>query len=106
MFVIKSAVDTTCHHDFEARIRKKVGLPVKKEYARSLGFKEPTDWVLATQNYTYELKWYINVKLELESSVDASIFKSCYFRNFKLTSEAQDTYESIIQEICNRRSPS
>ena len=104
-FVVKSAIDTTRHHDFEERIRKKVGVPVKKQYARSLGLKEPTEWVLTTQNYIDELKMYINQKKEQEGSVDASILKSCYFKNFELTREDQNTYESIIQEICNRSSP-
>ena len=100
-FLNKSAIDTTHHHDFEERIRKKVGLPVNKEYARSLGLKEPTEWVLATQNYIDELKRYINAKIKKEGSVGASILKSCYFKNFEISTEDRNTYKSIIQDICN-----
>ena len=105
-FLAKSATDTTRHHDFEERIRKKAGMPVKKHHARSLRLKEPTEWVLTTQNYINELEMYINRKKEQEGSVDASILKSCYFMNFKLTREYQNTYQSIIQEICIRSNPS
>ena len=104
-FLSKSAIDTSRHNEFEERIRKKVGMPVNKEYARSLELKEPTEWVLTTQHYIDDLKRYINAKLEQEGSVDASILKSCFFRNFKLSTEDQHNYESIIEEICNRTRP-
>ena len=105
IFLSKSAIDTSRHNEFEERIRKKVGMPVNKEYARSLELKEPTEWVLTTQHYIDDLKRYINEKLEQEGSVDASILKSCFFRNFKLSTEDQHNYESIIEEICNRTRP-
>ena len=104
-FWSKSAIDTTRHNEFEERIRKKIGIPVNKEYARSLGLKEPTEWVLATQNYIDNLKRYINTKIEQEGSVDASILKSCFFKDFKLSTEDQHNNERIVEEICNRTRP-
>ena len=99
LWTFKSAIDTTRHHDFEERIRKKVGVPVKKQYARSLGLKEPTEWVLTTQNYIDELKMYINQKKEQEGSVDASILKSCYFKNFELTREPKYLWEHYSRDL-------
>lgn len=48
--LMKNAVDTTTHHQFEKRVRENIGIPVDKAYAKSVDLPVHTEWVLTTQD--------------------------------------------------------
>ena len=100
--LMKNAIDTSSHHEFEERLRLNFGIPVEKNYAKSLELPVPTEWVLTTQEYIEKLKKYIKEQLEEKKSIDASILKPGSFKKFELSSQDEKTFKSIIAEICNR----
>ena len=85
IFILKkNAVDTTWRGDFEKRIRKNFGIPIRRKYAKFLGLEQPTEWVLTTTGYIEKFKKYQEEKLKELGSVDASILKTDNFEKFKL----------------------
>lgn len=50
------SVDTSSYHKTEARIREKVGTPIKKEKAKKCNLPVPTEWVLTTQDHINKMK--------------------------------------------------
>ena len=50
------SVDTSSYHKTEARIRGKVGTPIKKEKAKECNLPVPTEWVLTTQSHINKMK--------------------------------------------------
>lgn len=50
------SVDTSSYHKTEARIRGKVGTPIKKEKAKERNLPVPTEWVLTTQRHIDKMK--------------------------------------------------
>ena len=69
-------VDTTPFGDTEDRIRKTVGIAVKKEKVKDLNLPVPTEWVLTTQRHIDKIKQLKDDALANESSKDVmDIFK-------------------------------
>ena len=89
--LMKNAVDTSSHREFEKRLRSNFGKPVKKHYAKSLKLPVPTEWVLKTQEYIDKLKKYINEKKK-KKSIDASILKPDSFKKFELSSQDKKNF--------------
>lgn len=50
------SVDTSSYHKTEARIREKVGTPIKKGKAKECNLPVPTEWVLTTQRHIDKMK--------------------------------------------------
>lgn len=50
------SVDTSSYHKTEARIREKVGTPIKKGKAKECNLPVPTEWVLTTQSHINKMK--------------------------------------------------
>lgn len=56
LFAVRiGSVDTTPFHETEARIRGKVGIPIKREKADEYNLHAPTEWVLTTQSKIKEI---------------------------------------------------
>ena len=101
IFILKkNAVDTTWRGDFEKRIRKNFGIPIRRKYAKFLGLELPTEWVLTTTGYIEKFKKYQEEKLKELGSVDASILKTDNFERFKLRQTDKNFFSVIIREIC------
>ena len=101
IFILKkNAVDTTWRGDFEKRIRKNFGIPIRRKYAKFLGLEQPTEWVLTTTGYIEKFKKYQEEKLKELGSVDASILKTDNFERFKLRQTDKKFFSAIIREIC------
>ena len=101
IFILKkNAVDTTWRGDFEKRIRKNFGIPIRRKYAKFLGLEQPTEWVLTTTGYIENFKKYQEEKLKELGSVDASILKTDNFERFKLRQTDKKNFSAIIREIC------
>lgn len=56
------SVDTTPFHDTEARIRGKVGTPIKTAKAEEQNLHAPTEWVLTTQSQIKEILKKLDAK--------------------------------------------
>ena len=101
IFILKkNAVDTTWRGDFEKRIRKNFGIPIRRKYAKFLGLEQPTEWVLTTTGYIEKFKKYQEEKLKELGSVDASILKTDNFERFKLRQTDKNFFPVIIRETC------
>ena len=81
-YLTKNGVDTTWRCGFEKRIRNNFGIPIRREYAKSLGLEEPTEWVLTTTGYIEKFEKY-QENLKKLGSIDASILKAKNFERFK-----------------------
>ena len=56
LFAVRiGSVDTTPFHETEARIRGKVGIPIKTTKAKEYKLHAPTEWVLTTQSQIKEI---------------------------------------------------
>ena len=97
-YLKKNAVDTTWRRDFEKRIRNNFGIHIRREYAKSLGLEEPTEWVLTTTGYIEKFKKY-QEKLKKLVSIDASILKAKNFERFKSRHRDKNFFSVIIREI-------
>lgn len=78
LFAVRiGSVDTTPFHDTEARIRGKVGIPIKTAKAKEHNLYAPTEWVLTTQSQIKEiLKKLDDKKAESGSAEDLiDVFK-------------------------------
>ena len=63
LFAVRiGSVDTTPFHDTEARIRGKVGTPIKTAKAKEQNLHAPTEWVLTTQSQIKEILERLNDK--------------------------------------------
>ena len=98
-YLRKNAVDTTWRRDFEKRIRNNFEIPIRREYAKSLGLEELTEWVLTTTGYIEKFKKY-QEKLKELGSLDASILKVKNFERFKPRHRDKNFFSVIIREIC------
>ena len=98
-YLRKNAVDTTWRRDFEKRIRNNFEIPIRREYAKSLGLEELTEWVLTTTGYIEKFKKY-QEKLKELGSLDASILKAKNFERFKPRHRDKNFFSVIIREIC------
>ena len=56
------SVDTTPFRDTEARIRGKVGTPIKTAKAEEQNLHAPTEWVLTTQSHIEEILERLDTK--------------------------------------------
>lgn len=92
-------IDTTSFSRTEERIRKKVGIPVKKEKARKESLPVPTEWVLTTQQRIKEIKDKIKSVCQ-ESQEDAKdvidVFKD--FNKASQNVEIPDNYKDWLEE--------
>ena len=79
LFVImKNPVDTSTHSEFERNFRKRWGMPVSNEFARSHKLPFHTEWVLTTQNSIAYMLQVIQAASQ-GGRIDASIFKEITF---------------------------
>ena len=102
LFVLrKYANDTRSHRKFEKCLRRNIGKPVDKNYAKEIELPTPTERVLTTQSYIEELIEHKNETLKREKHIDARILKTCNFQKFKMTKQNKVEYKRIIVEICN-----
>ena len=63
LFAVRiGSVDTTPFHDTEARIRGKVGIPIKTAKAKERNLHAPTEWVLTTQSQIDEILEKLDAK--------------------------------------------
>lgn len=63
LFAVRiGSVDTTPFHDTEARIRGKVGTPIKTAKAEEQNLHAPTEWVLTTQSQIKEILKKLDAK--------------------------------------------
>lgn len=63
LFAVRiGSVDTTPFHETEARIRGKVGTPIKTAKAKERNLHAPTEWVLTTQSQIDEILEKLDAK--------------------------------------------
>ena len=94
------SVDTSSYHKTEARIREKVGTPIKKEKAKKYNLPVPTEWVLTTQSHINKMKKKLKARKVkgLTSGEAIEIFKNITPPTFP-----SDTLPGWVKEKSKRK---